>query len=148
MNYRVSDIEISYNPKLKISQMPKVITAERAYEIVFQRWNKGKIEFIEQCKVLFLNRNSRLLGIYEVSTGGIHGTLVDPKVIFIAALKCCACSLILVHNHPSGNLSPSQEDHALTEKITKAGKLLDIAVLDHLIITVDGYTSFADEGWM
>lgn len=143
----VSDIEISYKPKLKISQMPQVVTAERAYEIIYERWDKGKLQFIEQFKVLLLNRNSRLLGIYEVSSGGICGTVADPKVIFIAALKACATSIILIHNHPSGNLEPSDQDYALTKKIKAAGMLLDISVLDHLIITNDGYKSFFEEGW-
>jgi DNA repair protein RadC len=145
-NILVSDIEITYRPKLKISKMPFIKTAQDAYGIVYHRWDKGKIQFIEQLKVMFLNRSNRLLGIYEVSSGGISETVADPKVIFIAALKCCATSMILVHNHPSGNLSISKPDERLTKKIKEAGKLLDIEVLDHLIITSEGYVSFAEDG--
>jgi DNA repair protein RadC len=81
-----------------------------------------------------------------VSSGGVAGTVADPKLIFGVALKANACSVILVHNHPSDNLKPSNADKMLTEKIKQGGKLLDISVLDHLIISPEGYYSFADEG--
>jgi DNA repair protein RadC len=96
--------------------------------------------------VILLNRAHRVLGIYELSTGGVTGTIADPKLVFTAALKANACSLVLSHNHPSGNLRPSKADEELTMKIKEAGKFLDIQVLDHLIVTSEGYFSFADEG--
>ena len=95
---------------------------------------------------MLLNRGNRVLGILDVSTGGFAGTIADPKVIFSTALKCCASSLVLAHNHPSGNLKPSQADINLTRKLKDGGALLDISVLDHLIVTSDSYLSFADEG--
>lgn len=143
-----SEIQIIYSPKLKASQMPMINSPEAAYQIAFEKWDKGMLKFVEQFKVLMLNANSRLIGIYEASRGGISGTVVDPKVIFIAALKSCASCIILIHNHPSGNLKASKADHAITEKIKKGGVLLDIAVIDHLIISEEGYTSFSDEGWL
>ena len=93
-----------------------------------------------------MNRANRALGIAQVSHGGISGTVADPKVIFQHALKANASSVILLHNHPSGNTQPSEADIHLTKKLVEGGKLLDIAVLDHLIVTIDGYYSFADEG--
>ena len=99
----------------------------------------------EQVEIVLLNRANKVLGISEVSTGGFSGTVADPKVIFSIALKACASSIIL-HNHPSGNLKPSQADLNLTKKIKNGGELLDIAVLDHIILTADSYFSFADEG--
>lgn len=93
-----------------------------------------------------MNRGNRILGIYEVSSGGMAGTVADPKLIFGAALKSAASSVILSHNHPSGQLKPSTADLALAKKISSAGEFLDIAVLDHLIIAANGYYSFADEG--
>ena len=101
---------------------------------------------IEQFKIMLLNRANKILGIFTVSTGGVAGTVADPKVLFAAALKGNASSIILAHNHPSGNLKPSEADRQLTNKLSQAGKLLDISVLDHLIITADEYFSFADEG--
>ncbi len=82
----------------------------------------------------------------EITTGGISGTVADPKVIFAAALKSTASGIILSHNHPSGSLRPSQADINLTRKLKSAGELLDIAVLDHMILTSESYFSFADEG--
>lgn len=84
---------------------------------------------------MLLNRMNKVLGIYLISVGGFAGTVCDPKVVFQAALKTNASSIILAHNHPSGNLKPSDADLQLTEKLKKGGKLLDIAVLDHLILT-------------
>ncbi len=107
-----------------------------------------KMEFIEQFKIILLNRGNKVLGIYEVSTGGRAGTIADPKVIFAVALKGAAASIILAHNHPSGSLKPSQADVNLTRKIKSGGDILEIPVLDHLILTTDSYYSFADEGVM
>jgi DNA repair protein RadC len=95
---------------------------------------------------MFTNRANKVLGIFELSTGGVSGTVADPKLIFAAALKVAASGLILSHNHPSGNLQPSQADIDLTRKIKEAGKLLEIQLLDHIILTTEGYYSFADEG--
>ena len=83
-----------------------------------------------------------------VSRGGVSGTVVDPKIIFKIAVEHLASSIILCHNHPSGNLKPSDADISLTKKIKEAGALLEIPILDHLIISDTGYFSFADEGLM
>ena len=81
-----------------------------------------------------------------ISVGGTAGTIADPKVIFVSALKCNATSIILVHNHPSGNLKPSNADTELTKKLKNAGQFLDLPVIEHIILTKGGYLSFADEG--
>ena len=146
--FQVSEIQVSYRPKFKASERPKVSTSEEVYQILFNHWDLDKIELQEQFKVLLLNRANRVIGIYEVSSGGMAGTLADPKLIFGAALKSCASGIILSHNHPSGNLTPSQADIGMTHKLKTAGKFLDIEVQDHLIITAEGYYSFADEGLM
>ena len=95
---------------------------------------------------MLLNNNLSLLGIYELSKGGIAATFVDPRLIYAAALKAAATSIILAHNHPSGELKPSRADEELTRRISEGCKLLDIKVNDHLIITPDHYFSFANEG--
>lgn len=100
----------------------------------------------EEFKVLLLNRNNRLLRVETISVGGVSGTVVDAKIIFKRALERNASSVILVHNHPSGNLTPSEADLKITSKLVEAGKNLDINVLDHLIVSDRGYYSFADEG--
>lgn len=143
---QVAEIQITYNPVIKPSQRPKIDCSKDVYELLRDNWDENKIEFIEQFKVMLLNRANRVLGIVEISTGGVSGTVADPKVIFGVALKGAAASIILAHNHPSGNLKPSQSDISLTNKFIKAGTFLDIAVLEHIIITSEGYLSFADEG--
>lgn len=146
--YKIAEIELVYRTSVKASQRPLVTSSEEVYQILRQCWDENKIEFVEQFKVLLLNRAGRALGIFEVSTGGVSGTVADPKLIFSAALKANASSLILAHNHPSGNTVPSASDRALTKKIKEAGEVLEIAVLDHVIVTTEGYRSLADEGEM
>ncbi|MEO6704631.1 MAG: DNA repair protein RadC [Ginsengibacter sp.] len=96
--------------------------------------------------VVFMNKASKVNHFEVFSTGGISHTIVDPRLIFKKALEVKATSLILCHNHPSGSLRPSRQDEELTVKLKEAGKLLDIHVLDHLIVSDEGYYSFADEG--
>lgn len=102
----------------------------------------------EQFWVLMLARNNTVLHKRCVSQGGVSGTVADPKVIFKKALEDLASGIILVHNHPSGNLKPSHADIKLTNKMSEAGKLLEIPVIDHIIFTDHGYYSFADEGML
>ncbi|WP_162054689.1 JAB domain-containing protein [Pontibacter pamirensis] len=143
---KVAEIKLSYRAKVKPSERPVVICSTDCYNVLKESWDTGKIEFVEQFKVMLLNRDNKVLGIYETSTGGVAGTVADPKIIFVAALKACASSIVLCHNHPSGNLKPSAADLQLTKKIKQGGELLDIAVLDHIIITSESYYSLADEG--
>ena len=100
----------------------------------------------EEFWVLMLSQNCKILGKELISKGGLNATVADPKTIFSAALRYSAVNIMLAHNHPSGSLKPSQQDAELTKKISAAGRLLDIKVLDHLIITDSSYYSFADEG--
>lgn len=102
----------------------------------------------EQFWVLLLNRANEVIRPIQISVGGVAGTVADPKLIFKAAIEHLASAIILVHNHPSGNLTPSQADKELTKKVTESGKLLDTPVLDHLIFGDNGYYSFADNGMM
>lgn len=95
--------------------------------------------------VLFLSQSNSINHYEEISSGGIAGTVADPKIIMKKALEHEAVKMILCHNHPSGNLKPSPEDIALTKKLSEAARLLDMRVLDHLIVSVGGYFSFADE---
>lgn len=101
---------------------------------------------VEKFAVLFLNRANKVNHFQIVSEGGITGTVADPRHILKTALHHQAVSLILCHNHPSGSLRPSRADEELTKKITEAARLLDMTVLDHLIVSEEGYFSFADEG--
>lgn len=144
----VAEVTLSYRPKIRPSQRPIVKTPKDVYEILLGFWNADKIELCEQFCVMLLNNRGNVLGIVELSSGGYTSVVVDTKMIFSVALKACACSIVVAHNHPSGNLKPSSEDIRLTVKLVEAGKILDIPLHDHLIISSEGYLSLADEGYI
>ena len=146
--FEVAEIQLSYKFKVKPSQRPNITSSKEAYEIFLENWDEDKLEFVEQFKILLLNRANKVLGIYEVSTGGVSATIADPKLIFAAAIKANASAIILSHSHPSGNLKPSDADLRLTKKLKDGGMFLEISILDHVIVTSEGYYSFADEGLM
>ncbi len=145
-NLRVAEVQVSYKTNVKASDRPQINTSIDVYRVLKDNWNYEVIEFIEEFKVLLLNRANRVIGIVPISVGGTAGTVADPKVIFVSALKCNAASIVLCHNHPSGNLKASHADIELTKKLKNAGQFLDLPILDHIILTKDGFLSFADEG--
>ncbi len=102
----------------------------------------------EQFYTVLLDRSNKVIGSENISKGGVSGTVVDPKIVFKQAVDNLASSVIVCHNHPSGNKRPSEEDKRLTRRLQEGASYLDLRVLDHLIITDDGYLSFADEGLM
>ncbi|MEZ5059376.1 MAG: JAB domain-containing protein [Saprospiraceae bacterium] len=140
----ISEIEVSYHPR-KLTDT-SIGNSVDAYKIFYQLWNKGTMELREDFYVMLLNRANKAIGIFHLSKGGITATVVDIKLLFGVVLKTAAQSIILAHNHPSGNLKPSEADKELTRKIKEASTLLEITVLDHLILTKDGFYSFADDG--
>ena len=146
--HEVAEIQLTYKTNVKASERAKITNSNDAFQLLKENWNYEIIEFIEEFKIILLNRAHRVLGIVPISVGGTAGTICDPKVIYVTALKCNAASIVLVHNHPSGNLRPSQADIELTKKLKAAGQFLDLPVLDHIILTKDAYFSFADEGLM
>jgi len=143
---QVAEIQVSYHPHFKASERPKINSSREVYDIMRSNWNHNTIDLREEFNILLLNRANKVLGIYQVSTGGMSGTVVDPKLIFGVALKAGASSIILTHNHPSGNLKPSAEDLKVTKRLVECGKLLDLPILDHMIITSESFFSFSDEG--
>ena len=145
---KVAEVTLSYKTKVKASDRPQITSSQDVHRLLKINWNYEIIEFIEEFKILLLNRANRVLAIVPISVGGTSGTIADPKVIFVAALKMNAASIIAVHNHPSGNLKASHADLELTKKLKAAGKLLDLEVLDHIILAKDGYISMAEEGLM
>jgi DNA repair protein RadC len=144
--YQLAEIEISYRPNFKSVERPQIDSSSKAYNALINNWNQDKIDLIEEFKIILLNRRNRVLGIVNISQGGISGTIADPKIIFAVALKACASGIILSHNHPSGESAPSGADIKLTRKLSEVGALLDINVFDHIILSSDGYFSFLDEG--
>ena len=140
----ISEIKVSY----RRTKLPsKTIGCSfDAFDLLKQTWNKNTIELFEEFKIILLNRANNVLGIYPVSIGGVSETIADAKLIFSVALKTMASGIILAHNHPSGKLKPSDADITLTKRLAKAGAMLQIDVLDHVILTASGYYSFADKG--
>jgi len=141
----LAEIKVSYKSKQK--SKVKITDSKDAFNILYPLYDKDTIEYQEHFILLLLNRANRVLGWIKLSSGGTAGTVVDPKMVFTLALQTNASSVILSHNHPSGNLNPSQSDIDLTKKINHAGEMLEIKLLDHIIITPEStYYSLADEG--
>jgi DNA repair protein RadC len=124
-------------------EKPKITDSKDVFEIL--RPHLQDIQH-EEFWVILLNRASRVIKKHQISQGGVAGTVADPRIIFKKAIDELASGIILAHNHPSGNLTASQTDLDLTKKLKEAGKLLDIQVLDHVIVSGQKYFSFADEG--
>ena len=139
----VSALELGRRRKeTEIVKNPKITTARSAYDLM--RAELMDLQY-EEFWVLLLKRNNEVIKKAKISSGGISGTVVDPKIIFKYALDEMASSIILVHNHPSGNPRPSHYDRQLTKKLRDAGQFLDISVMDHIIFCDHDYYSFADD---
>lgn len=139
---KVSEIKVSYSNRNPVQV--KVTTSKIIYDLIIKQWDLDIIEYQEEVKIILLNRSNIVLGIYEMSKGGITGSVVDIRIILGVALKCGASSIIMVHNHPSGKLVPSESDKSITNRLKQACELIDINLLDHLIISKEGYYSFND----
>lgn len=141
----LAEVKVSYRANLK--NPARITNAEDSFNVLYPLFSKDTIEIKEEFFVLFLNKANRFLGWSKISSGGISGTIVDERLVFILALLTNSTSIILCHNHPSQNIQPSEADLKLTNKIKQGGTLLGISVLDHLIIASNGtYFTFANEG--
>lgn len=146
--YRVSEIGIYYKSKVPYQDRVSINSPNVAYEVLKLAWNQNKIELMEEFKILLTDNKSNCLGIVDIASGSINSCIVDPRLLFSAALKARASGVILAHNHPSGNVIPSENDKIVTEKIWKGGEILNIAILDHLVVSSHSYYSFAERGIM
>lgn len=146
--FKVNDVEIIYRNRIPYQDRIQITQSATAYEVLRANWDENRLELVDQFKILMLDQKNNCLAISDIATGDMAACLADPKIIFATALKARAIGIILAHNHPSGNLQASGADISLTRKLVEGGKLLDINVLDHLIITAHSYTSLADAGLM
>ena len=144
--FSVTEVELVYRNKIRPEDRPRLAESASVYDVLLRAWDMNKIELVGQFMIVLLDRGHACLGISNVSTGGVSACFVDPKIVFATVLKARASSVILAHNHPSGNLKPSQADIDLTKRLKEGGALLDVSVLDHLIVTPFSYYSFADDG--
>ena len=140
------EIKLSYKNKTKQSDFFQVSTPDDIHKLIRACFDADTLLWREEMILLCLNRANKVIGFFRVSVGGLASTLCDPKVVFTIALNCGAHSIILAHNHPSGNLQPSKADLDLSKRIKQAGSLLDIVLLDNLILTDTAYLSFSNEG--
>ena len=147
-NTIVSEVELIYKTNIKPSERIKIEDSKKVYEVLKTVYDYNKIEHKESFYAMYLNRANKILAVILISEGGTSACLVDVKIIFQAALKLNASAIILSHNHPSGQLQPSNADIQITNKIKEAAKLLEMQVIDHIIVTPedDKYYSFADNG--
>ena len=146
MNIPEIKISLSFDKKVKKSELRTITGVQSCVDTLREVFKKDTFDWTEEVVMLCLNRANNVVGFYKISSGGLSSSIVDPRVIFTIALNCAASSIILSHNHPSGNTTPSVQDKDITKKIKDAGKLLDIGLLDHIILTDDSYYSFMEEG--
>lgn len=139
--FRVREIEVTFNKEAYF--FGQITSSNDVYQFLKERILKG-IEVQEHFIAIYLNQANKIIGYYHHSTGTINATMVDVEIVAAVALKTLAKSVIISHNHPSGNLTPSEADRTLTRKIKEALKLFDIHLLDHVIVTRNGYYSFAE----
>ena len=145
--FTLNELEIVYtNPMTKLG-FDKVVSSRDAHKLIKPFFNKNTLACQEEFIVMYMNQGSVPVGVYKVGKGGITSTVADMRLIFGVALKSLATSMIVAHNHPSGTLLPSKNDKLLTKKIYEIGLIMDIALVDHLIVTPsECYYSFADQG--
>ena len=143
--FYIQEVKISYSNTMPTRDRAKITSSTCAADIIREAINDS-IDYNEFFYIILLNNANDILGISKISEGTPTGTMVDGKMIFQRALLAHASALIFVHNHPSGNTTPSEADKRLTRKMQDAAKLLDINILDHIIITKESFFSFADSG--
>lgn len=139
---KVCEIQISYSNENK--GRVKVTSSKDTYRVALENWNMSTIELQEEAKILLLNRAGIVTGVFHLSKGGITTCYIDLKLVLSVAIKTVASAIILLHNHPSGNLKPSKADLEVTRRLKFGASLVDIELFDHLIITKEGYYSLAD----
>jgi len=143
----LGELNVSYKYKSPLKDRPKITCSKSAYDIFIKLIKEDTIGLQEQFMVLYLNQANKVIGSYNGFAGGVNATLVDVKIIVGTGINLLASAVIIAHNHPSGNLTPSEADIKLTKQIKEGLMLMDIKLLDHLIITPENsYLSFMDDG--
>ena len=140
----LAEVQITYSNPVKSVDRLKVVGSQSVASALREFW--PSYDHIEFMYMIMLNRQNQILGYHQVSKGGITGTIIDLRVIYQVALKANASAIIIAHNHPSGNLEPSETDKKVSREVKDAGKILNITLLDHIILTTDGFHSMADDG--
>lgn len=144
----IAEVKVSYKNPVKVKDRVQIKSSRDAYNALREMYDADEIDYIESSYILLLNHSNHVIGKRLLSTGGRSSCIIDTAVVGQISLSKNAHAIILSHNHPSGNLNASQQDIDITRKVKNALDLFDIKVLDHIIVTSDGYMSMADEGLM
>lgn len=145
MKNKIAEILVSYKCAIPKQERVKISSSKDIAKTLLGLWDNDLLELQEQFWLVLLNRANEIIGATCLYTGGSSSSIVEAKLIFSIALKCNANSIIISHNHPSGNIKPSNSDIEITKKVLSASKFLGVEFLDHIILTKDSYFSFADE---
>lgn len=141
----IPTIEVSYKKNVSWHKAVQIDWSRSTYNVLISKRNPNTIDLYEEFKVLYLDRANNVLGVRNLTRGNTESTLIDYKLLFSIALVSNASWIIISHNHPSWNLRPSRQDIWITKRVKEIGKLMEVDLLDHLIITSDGYFSFNEE---
>ncbi len=145
--FAVSEVKLTYKPKVKASERPTIRSSSAMYKLLVEKvYDADTIEHREFVKLILFNRAGKLIGVHHLSEGGINGTTMDVRVVMQSAILSNCSGIMISHNHPSGNMKPSPQDNQMTDNVKKACKIMEINFLDHIIVTTEGYYSYADEG--
>ena len=145
-DFKVAEVQLSYRNTVPYKKRTQITNAKEAYKVLLKIHNDDTIDYTESFRVIYLNQSNHVLGCRTISEGGLTNTQSDIRTIMQGALLTNAVAMIIAHNHPSGNVTPSEKDIKITSQINKAAKLLDLQLLDHIIYTRETYFSFADDG--
>jgi DNA repair protein RadC len=150
LNYsNLGEVEVSYKYKSSLNQRPKLSSPHEVFEFAKYLFHQDRLGLQEQFIVIYLNKSNKVIGSCNLFTGSISACVVDVKLILATGLKLMAHGVIVLHNHPSGNMQPSDPDISLTNKIKYALELLDMTLLDHLIVSPDNrFIAFSQEGYL
>ncbi len=141
----ITEVSLAYKASQPVETLPKITSPEEAADYLRSIWDQDTLELREEFIVVLLNNAKKVLGWSRISTGGSTATIVEPSAVFQIALLGKAGSIIVAHNHPSGNLKASSADIHLTKRIAEAGKLLGITLEDHIILAPNGYLSLREQ---
>lgn len=143
---KLAELKVAYRSRTKVQERRTLRNATDAAEYLRAVWNANTLGLVEEFVMICLNGSGEAIGWVKISSGGRNATQVDPRLVFAIALQTACTAIVVAHNHPGGKTDPSPEDREITRKLKEAGRLLGIAVLDHIIISRDSFFSFAESG--
>lgn len=142
---RLAELKVAYRSRTKFRNRPPIRGPRDAAAYLRDVWDEDTLEYVEEFVVVCLNGNHQAMGWVKVASGGFTSAPIDPRVIFGIALQTAATAIVVAHNHPSGCAEPSEEDRRVTDRLRNAGRMLGIAVLDHIILAGDSAYSLAED---